>query len=231
MNSREWLVVWARALLAVGVVLFGAGLRWRESARMDLARRAEPGFSGDLARLPLDLGSWIGRDADLDPVIARGTGADEHVKRIYRDRRTGVQVEAILLVGPPDAMFIHAPENCYPAAGYRQTDGPAARSIVLDPNTLIPFRCLVYSKGVADRQEVYYSWLLGNRWTLDPGPLKDVQRSRRMVKVQIGRVVARTELTGPHLGSGKDSLIDINPCEDFLKALLPHLLELGKPQS
>ena len=70
-----------------------------------------------------------GSDTKLDPLIARGTGADQIVTRRYVNQDTGVDIDVILLYGPAVEMYIHAPEVCYPAAGYAQVAGPDVREI------------------------------------------------------------------------------------------------------
>lgn len=219
-------MIWVRASLALLALLAGGLLRWQQADLVSKNVQEHGQLAASLAKLPREIGPWVGKDAELDPIIARATGASDQVKRVYVDRRTGVELDVIVLFGSPEAMFIHAPENCYPASGYQAAEGPATRLIPsTNPNPQdVPFRTLVYSKGIGDRQEVYYSWRLNGQWVLDPGNLKDIQRIGGMLKVQIGRPVLRRELVGARLKSGDDC----NPCEDFLKTFLPELIRLAK---
>ena len=215
-------MTWARLGLAIAVLALGGAQRWRQEVSVQRQTQLSRRLPAPLAGIPLKLGAWQGRDAELDPVIARATGAVDQIKRLYQDSRTGAELEVIVLFGPPDAMFIHAPENCYPASGFRQIEKAAVR-----PVSDVPFRTLVYAKGLTDRQEVYYSWRLNDQWVLDPGNFKDVQRAGGMIKVQIGRVVSATERTGHRLRPDERG----NPSEDFLLALLPELQRLDSPNS
>ena len=233
--------VWRLALVLV-MLLTAGSVRWWQEARVRagaLAARVTPFPLEDIPRV---LGTWEGVDAELDPRIARATGAVDRLYRRYVDRATGVALEVIVLYGPPTDLFIHAPENCYPSAGYVQTGGPISRLI---PSTTAaarggegggeepaPFRALVYSRGdgpSAERQEVYYAWRLGGRWALNLGTFKQVERVSGMYKIQVGRRVTTSEQVGTDLPSGGAALTRAsteaaNPTERFLAELVPALL-------
>ena len=82
-----------------------------------------------LADVPLTLGPWKGETTELDPMIARATGADQIVTRRYVNQETGTTIDAILLYGPAADVYLHSPEVCYPAAGYAQVAGPETRVV------------------------------------------------------------------------------------------------------
>jgi EpsI family protein len=214
-GPRGGSAVWARVALACAILLGSAGFRFWQSRRIEGALEAgRRGPRIDLAELPMTLGPWKGLSTELDPQIARGTGADQVVTRRYVNQDTGVAVEMILLYGPAVEMYIHSPEVCYPAAGYALRGGPDARPVEAG-DVKAPFRSLVYSKGegaVAERQEVYFSWWYNGRWTPDVGNQKHFERIPSMYKVQLARRV--TEQEKRDVG---------NPCEAFLKELLPEM--------
>jgi len=207
--------LWPRVGLAC-LLLVGSGV-----LRVWQVRRIEGGLTAvrkgprvDLASVPLSLGSWRGEPTDLDPQIARGTGADQVVTRRYVDGATGAAVDLILLYGPAVEMFIHAPETCYPAAGYAAAGGPEIKVIETAAGPA-PFRELVYSKGAgaqAALQEVYYSWWYRGHWTPDVGTQKHFERIPSMYKVHLARRL------GP-----KERRDVGNPCEALLRELLPAL--------
>jgi hypothetical protein len=167
-----------------------------------------------LQDIPLTFGAWKGRDSELDPQIARGTGSTDRIFRRYVNQETGVVLDAYILYGPSAEMYIHKPEVCYPVAGYQQVAGPDTRTIRAG-SLQAPFLALVYSKGEGGqevRQEVYYSWRYNSHWTPEVGTQKRFERIPGMFKVHIARRVTTRERR------------DIsNPCEDLLKFLLPEI--------
>ena len=75
------------------------------------------------------------------------------------------------------------------------------------------FRSLVYAKGESaepDRQEVYYSWWYGGRWTPELGIQKHFKRIPSMYKIHLARRVTADEKR--EVG---------NPCAALLQVLLP----------
>lgn len=204
---------WLRVALACSLLLGSAAVRAVQARRIE--KGLEEGlrrFRFDLDSIPLTLGPWKGESTDLDPMIARGTGAEKVVTRRYVNAGTGATVEVILLYGPAVGMYVHIPEVCYPAAGFSGAGGAAVREIGSGPNAP-RFRSLVYAKGEgaqAEMTEVYYSWRRENGWTPDLGTQKQYERIPSMYKVQLARRVTGRERRD--LG---------NPCEDLLRELLP----------
>ena len=200
----------ARVALAAALLLGSLALRQVQAARVDARLRdgRTPPFA--LAELPMALGHWSGVDEAMEPRIARATGCTDHVFRTYVDGRTGARVGVIVLYGPATEVFIHAPEQCYPAQGYALAEGPEAREVGGRA-----YRSLVFepgARGVGARQEVCYSWRLGGTWSPDLPRMKRLERAPGMYKVHLARRVA----PGEYRRAG-------NPSEDLLAALGPEL--------
>ena len=72
------------AMGTAGVMLAGGGAtdRWL-AARLDRVGRAPELGREALARLPLQLGEWMGREVRLDPTVVRATDTDECITRLY----------------------------------------------------------------------------------------------------------------------------------------------------
>lgn len=205
--------VWARVAVACALLLGSAGVRAWQERRIEadlVAGRQRPRF--DLRSLPLDLGRWKGSTTDIDAQIARATGADQIITRRYVNQDTGAAVDLIVLYGPAADVYLHAPEICYPAAGFSLAGGAEDRQVNAGSSPA-PFRALVYSKGEgaqADLQEVYYSWWYNGRWNPNIGIQKQFERIPGMFKVHL----ARRTTPGEKRDVG-------NPCESLLNALLP----------
>ena len=154
--------VWPRLALACALLGAAGGLRAWQERRVDarLASGLEAPFP--LAELPLEVGDWRGAAAELDPRIAQNAGSIDSTLRSYVNRRTGVRLEVIALYGPAAGLRIHAPERCYPQAGYEPVGDVLHHEVDAGPGRpAAQFRSLVYAKGEggrAERQEVYYAW-------------------------------------------------------------------------
>jgi hypothetical protein len=204
-----------RVALACAVLAISGGVRWWQVRQVEAALRDGRTAPFPLDTVPMVLGDWRGEETTIDPKIARRTGATDLMTRRYVDQRTGASLEAIILYGPTTEVYGHAPEVCYRAAGYEKVAGPEARAIKAG-SLEVPFRSLVYSKGEggqADLHEVYYSWRFTRHWSPDlMGTYKRFERIPGMLKVHLTRRVTGHERR------------DIgNPCEAFLRVLLPEV--------
>lgn len=207
--------LWVQVGLAVVLVSVSAGVRVWQQARVESTVLSGWVSPFPLEDLPLELGPWEGHTGELDPLIARSAGAVDTIHRSYVDRRTGCRINMIVLYGPASSVYIHAPELCYPTAGYTQVGPKREHKVPLPDGRQIPFRSLVYAKGEGgptSREEVYYTWHYNNRWTPYMLSTKRIQRLSGMYKVHLARPVTETEKLG-----------DSDPCQEFLSFLLPEL--------
>jgi hypothetical protein len=213
-------ILWAQVALAVLLLAASAAGRYRQSLRVDQMLRDGRVPPFHLADLPMTLGPWTGHDEALDPIIARATGSTEQFQRIYQHGTTGQRVAVLVLFGPSSEMFIHAPEVCYPAAGYALAAGPIPRSVAATPSASggpWRFNELVYVKGEggrADQRDVYYSWRYSGAWTPGLATQKTFERIPGMFKVQVDRAIKASEMA---------MLDEGNPCEAFLAHLMPEI--------
>ncbi|HWE37791.1 MAG TPA: exosortase-associated EpsI family protein [Isosphaeraceae bacterium] len=219
---------WGRVALACALLLGSAAVRFWQARRVDreiVAGRMPP---FPLKELPLELGPWKGTDGELEPEIASGAGCTGNIARVYEDERTGLKLRIIVLYGPAASVYIHSPEVCYPRAGYGLELGPIGRAIELptpaDKARRAEFASLLFSKGeggLADRETVYYAWWYKGTWSPRQLNQKQSERIPGMFKVHVERRAGpyeRLRLEGadpPGLGE--------EPCESFLKILLPEI--------
>jgi Protein of unknown function (DUF3485) len=206
----------ARAILAFALVLASGGVRWWQVRRVDATMDAglqERQFK--LGEIPLTLGHWNGVKTEMDQRIVAATGSHELITRHYTDSDTGVGIDVIVLFGPSSDIFIHTPELCYPKAGF--TSHAVAVDRTLDCGGVeAGFRSVAYTKGDAgsrEIQDVYFTWRYNGRWTPNVGSPKQLERIPGMYKVQIAR----------QLKSKESHADDHDPCESFLKVLIPDL--------
>jgi hypothetical protein len=212
-TARPSRALLACAGLACALVLGSGAVRWWQVRQVESRLAGERESKFPLESLPMTLGDWVGEKTELDPLIVARTGSNDLITRRYVNQATGVALDVIVMHGPASEVFIHSPSNCYPRAGYSATGDEGDRS-VRGPDGPTTFRSAAYTKGDAraETQEVYYSWRYNGHWTPSVERPKEMQRIAGMYKVQVARRLARDEARA----------LD-NPCEDFLRALLPAL--------
>lgn len=106
--------------MGAGLLLLVGGVGYRlAAAHLGRTSTGIPLPRGTLARLPLEIGEWTGRDVPLDAQIIRATATDDHVNRLYV-RQASREAAAVFIaygVRPRD-LLPHRPEVCYPGAGW-----------------------------------------------------------------------------------------------------------------
>jgi hypothetical protein len=152
----------AAALLAVDIYLYGSWTnRWARSRELEEA-------VARLNQTPLDSGDWRAEDQELTPrEVERGEIAG-HLRRRYRNRRTGEVVSVLLLVGRAGPMSVHTPDVCYRGAGYRQST-PESRAELTLPGTdsVAQFRTADFVKeapATTSRLRIYWAWNAHGAW-------------------------------------------------------------------
>lgn len=211
---------WLWAQVGLAVLLLGtsaAGRAW-QARRVDQMLRDGRVSPFSLTELPKTLGPWVGEDEKMDSAIARATGSTDSIFRSYQHRITGQKLSLIVLFGPSTEMYVHSPENCYPAAGFEKIEGPRYRAVASPaPAGSWPFFETVFSKGEGgqgEQQEVYCTWRYSEVWSPGLASPKGFERIPGMFKVQVGRRIKETEI----------QLLDVdNPCEAFLAQLMPEI--------
>ena len=206
--------LWFRVGLAVLLLCASAAARQWQAQRVNQTLRDGRIPPFPLKEIPETLGDWEGTSASMDPHVARATGATDKIVRTYQHRRTGQKINLIVLFGPSSEMYVHTPENCYPASGFSLTSGPNRRQITSGKKRFL-FNSLVYTKGQGSSTEiaeVYYTWYYSGRWNPNLVTPKWLERIPGMFKVHVERQVLKsTEL----------EMLDIgNPTESFLSVFM-----------
>lgn len=205
------------------VALIGTGLvhgywtdRWNTSE--DTAEAALR-----LHDIPMNIGDWEGRDLETRPGQA-GPGVTGCVQRSYFNRHLGVTVIIALVNGRPGPVATHTPEVCYGANGYMVDD---RQDIEMDtgkgPAHFWTSRAVRTKVTEESRIRLYWAWNAGEGWTASKDARNQFPRYRYPVlhKLYVLRDVGnspdpRSEVKG-------NGAPEIEPCELFLKVLLPEL--------
>lgn len=199
----------ALLLLALSGVVHGLWTgRWGPSP--DLA-----GAAARCQQVPQTLGDWEGRPLEINQTQLEVAEVVGHVARQYVNKHTGQRVSLILICGRPGPISVHTPDVCYAGAGYAPVgdmeragvpavaDGPASE-----------FLTLRFKKpGVAaEPLRIFWAWSDRGPWRAPENPRLSFARAPVLYKLYVVRA----------LGS-PDEPLDGDPCQDFLRVLVPEL--------
>ena len=213
--------LWVWMMLACMLLGASGGVRAWQDHRFATVQNDVVVSPFALKDLPQTLGDWraeVGSDASLDPEIARIAGSSDSVMRTYTNTATGQSLTVLVLFGPAHIVYAHQPAVCYPAVGYRPIAETLTRSVANGSGPPAQFSSQVYARPKdlqQGRQEVFFSFRHGNRWSPDP-VWKDFRHHPAMYKVQTQRLVTESE-------SSTGRREQDNPTEQFLALLLPEI--------
>jgi len=75
--------------------------------------------SGTLARIPLTIDDWHGKDVPLDEAVVKATDTDQLINRFYNQSTSAKSVAFYVCFGIQlRDLAPHRPEVCYPSAGW-----------------------------------------------------------------------------------------------------------------
>jgi hypothetical protein len=199
----------ALALVAAGIVHGYWTDRWVASTDTSAAAAL-------LDRIPLQVGEWDGEEIEVKPGQV-GPGVTGCIQRRYKNARLGVTVVLALVNGRPGPVATHTPEACYGASGYLVGQREAVRLDTTDPAAQFWTADAVRTKVTEEtRLRLYWAWHGGQGWVSSNDARTEFPRYRHPV---LHKLYVLRELTGNEAGPRTRD----EPCESFLRALLPEL--------
>lgn len=176
-----------------------------------------------LEQIPLEIGSWVGRDVPLDELILRVADCAGYKNREYTNTRTGRVVELGVMVGLPGPMAEHTPEVCLPSLGYTLVKNSLERVGVARFLGTGGAGELAKMEFVHSRAElpmaVWHGWFDGTQWSRpDYSRLRFVNR-KVLYRLQVSALLEPDPLAD-------DPSRTIDPGKEFLAEALPVLTEL-----
>ncbi len=211
----RWLLaaVASLALIAAGLVHGFWTDRWNASA--DLQESAER-----LHQVALNIGEWEGRNEEVKPGQV-GPGVTGCIHRRYFNRRLGVEVVLALVNGRPGPVATHTPDVCYGASGY-VVQKRAHVDVPLDTKAGSAqfWRSDAERKRATDttKLRIYWAWSSGQGWQAPDDARLAFPRFRHPV---LHKLYVLRDIAGE--GQMGKAARQEEPCEVFLKELLPHL--------
>jgi EpsI family protein len=180
------------ALIALSAAAYH-GLRLSGTAGhgMEPTKPARP-----LAQLPRELNGWVGEDVELAPDIVRVAGADDYLRRDYKDRDGNTVSLYIAFYGSVTDHVPHGPTVCYPSQGWHT----AHDEMIAIPTTASDFeslqtRKLCYERDGA-RVAVLYWYAANGKQQVDP-TLQKFHAALRDLIGHGGAYVFQVMLTAP----------------------------------
>ena len=169
-----------------------------------------------LARLPLTVGEWDGREIETDPREGGAGKVAGHVLRRYENRRTGGAVSVLLVCGRPGPVAVHTPEVCYGGAGYDLAAAPVRYVARPEPSGRPGefWEATFHRRDAAGpvRLRILWAWNAAGAWEAPDNPRLAFARFPALYKVYVLR---ETASSGEEPGE--------EPCKEFLRRLLPEL--------
>jgi len=106
-------------LAAVATLLISGAMYRGEFVRLHPSEAVSALPSVELSVLPLEMGSWVGKDTALREEVVRAAGVDDSLSRLYVNKSTNqwANIYAAFSMRPAN-MVGHKPEVCYVSAGW-----------------------------------------------------------------------------------------------------------------
>lgn len=190
------------ALVACGIVHGFWTDRWRPP--VETAQAAE-----QLNAVPMEIGDWDGEVNEVKPGEA-GVGVAGCIRRRYVNRKTGASVSLFLVCGRSGPVSIHTPEACYGASGFLV--GTKGRHDTESGDSMWKTDAVRSNATEETRLRLYWGWNGGDGWTASADARTQFVRRPVLHKLYVVR-----ELDGLN-DAGRSE-----PCEEFLRVLLPVL--------
>jgi hypothetical protein len=161
-----------------------------------------------MRQLPMTLGEWHGEELPVKPGQA-GAGVAGCIQRRYRHGPSGKSVSIALVCGRSGPVSIHTPTVCYPANGYHVQEPKRYGGT---GNEFWTADAVKKTSTEETRARIYWGWSNGHGWRASADARQEFVGSAVLFKLYVLR-----EMEGAEEGL-KDE-----PCEQFLRLLLPEL--------
>ena len=185
----------------------------------------EPGISAArLEAVPSSLGDWEGADMEVDSRQLARAEAAGYLARRYVQRRTGAELSLFIICGRPGPVSVHTPDICYGGLGFRvegtesryqfegDAEAPAAEFFTANFVKADPV--------VPSRLRIYWGWKAGSGWRAPSNPRLTFGGAPALYKIYlVYRPIPGAELP------------ERDPCQDFMRDLLPELEKTLSPAS
>ena len=143
------------AVITASLLMFIFGLGYRVLAACLAAPvNTTPISPAVLARFPMQIGDWTGREVPLDEAIVRATDTDAHVNRSYSRNNGWEHVSLYVAAGVKTRdLAPHNPDTCYTGAGWTRMDKHSMKLPISD-GTALPCKIMQFSRGIMTTNKI-----------------------------------------------------------------------------
>jgi hypothetical protein len=184
---------------------------------------ASPALAALRARfesVPMEIGDWKGTAFEVPAAERAMAGAVDCLARRYSNPKRGVSVTVLLLGGLPGNISAHTPDVCFAGAGYT-LNSPSVFRCKTPPNDRgAEFRTALATHAGPNPSvlRLFWSWNASRGWSAPAEPRWEFATAPALCKLYVIRETA-----------GATVEPEDDPCNDFLRELLPRLDELVFP--
>lgn len=150
-NARQPRVAVVTAIAAALLIVSGVGYRVVD-ARLSRLTGSTPIPKGTLARLPMQIGEWQGRDVPLSEAVIQATSTDDHINRVYARGSQAVSLFVAYGVRLRD-LTPHRPEVCYRGAGWSLQSG-THQQVRSEGGAEVPVRLMIFNRNALQTEQV-----------------------------------------------------------------------------
>jgi hypothetical protein len=201
------LLVGAVLLVVSGVVNGIWTNRWTVSAAVSAS-------CSRLESVPATLGDWQGQPFELDARQLTVAEVSGHLARRYVHKRSGREVNLVLLCGRAGPLSVHQPDVCYVGAGYHLAAGPEKWAPSEDGAGRCDFWMARFTRPGQETTplRVFWAWSGTGDWRAADKPRLAFGGQPALYKIYISHRMTRP-----------DEPIDEGVGREFLQVLLPEL--------
>jgi len=161
-----------------------------------------------LDELPTELNGWVGEDVELSANVVRVAGADDYLRRDYRDGDRNTVSLYIAFYGSVTDRVPHGPTVCYPSQGWRTDhDEMIVVRTAVEGFESLKTRKLRYERDGA-RVAVLYWYAANGIQQVDP-TLQKLSAAFRDLMGRGGAYVFQVMVTVPTAGSSDEAFTSL----------------------
>ena len=172
------------------------------------------------ADIPLTIGEdWVGQDTPYSKKELEAAGAQAHLSRTYRNRKTGERISVFMICGYARDVAVHTPDFCYVGAGF-EVENPAETFAVettaeKEPMTFWTTTFLKERAANTIHQRILWGWTAGETWNAPDYPRWKYPGNSSLNKVYLIHDIK------PGIERKPDTLSEDHPLVTFGRAFLP----------
>jgi hypothetical protein len=206
-------------LIAVAVLAAAGLIEGVRSNRFGVPEDARAA-AAKLAGIPREVGPWVATEAPMDDRVVAQAEAVGHLSRVYMHRRTGAEVNVLILCGPAGPLGSHTPDICYAGRGYTQVGRGVRKTLALPGGGVATYWSARFEKdGPGETPlEVCWAWGTDGDWSASANPRGEFAFRSVLYKLYVTR-----RATDPADQPPAD------PVAEFLTAFLPETKQALAP--